>query len=106
MEIILGLTIVVFLLLAATSYNSFTSFNKEFLIEDLKMVMDSVVATPGEVKVTYDINGRYGLKMEEDNIKVEEDPLQDKELLVLEYSAWNDKGDKRWPEPVREAKEE
>lgn len=87
MEVLAGIAVVVFLILAATGYNSFTEFNRAFLKEDVKMLSNAVVASPGEVQVAYNLNDDYSIEIGDD-VKVLDNPLaKGKHILVLEYSS-------------------
>ncbi|MFH1638180.1 MAG: hypothetical protein ABIB71_07170 [Candidatus Woesearchaeota archaeon] len=87
-EIVVGIAIIIFLVAAATGYNSFTKFNGVFLKEDLKMMLNSVAASPADVKVTYDLRKGYKLgSITDDDVEVAKDSaFDDKSMLVLEYT--------------------
>ncbi len=89
-EVLMGLAVVIFLILAATSYNSFTGFNRAFLKEDLKMVINAISSSNGDIEMEYDINADYEVVMKEDDIDVVEKPttaLKGKQVLVMGYSS-------------------
>lgn len=86
MEVLLGIAVVVFLIMAATGYNSFTEFNRAFLKEDVKMLSNAVIASPGEVEVNYDLNDEYSIEITDD-VKVLDNPLaKQNRILVLQHS--------------------
>lgn len=90
-DIIIGLMIATFLIIAATSWNSVSNFNKVYLEEELKLLSNSVLSSPASVKVTYPLSTNYKIEMKEE-IKVVHTPKMtgEESRLVMEASSSSD----------------
>ncbi len=72
-EVLIGITVAVFLIIAALGYNSFTSFGKTYIKQDLQMVSDAVLSSPANIQLNYPVDSGYKVSFG-DEIAIESEP--------------------------------
>ena len=72
-EVLIGITVATFLILAALGHNSFTTFGKTYLKNDLQMVSDAVLSSPANMQFIYPIESGYKVSIGE-SINIESEP--------------------------------
>lgn len=72
-EVLAGIAVATFLILAALGYNSVTTFGKTYLKNDLQMISSAVSSSPAIIQVNYPIDKGYKVSFEEE-IRIESEP--------------------------------
>lgn len=62
-DIILGIMVAAFLILAAVSFSGLSSYGKVYLESDLSFLTGAVLSAPGHVAVKYPISPDYKIEM-------------------------------------------
>ncbi len=93
-EILIGIAIASFLILAALNWNSVSNFNKVYVQEDLKLLSNAVMSVPGEMQVKYPLSSNLKIEMTPDYVKVLSKPgffsLYEDSYLLLTASSQSD----------------
>ena len=69
-ELLAGFAVASMLILAALGYNSFTSFGKVYLQNDLRMVYAAVSVSPSQITVRYPVSSSFTVSLEDDKVNV------------------------------------
>lgn len=72
-EVLAGLAIASLLIIAALGLNTFTSFGRDYLTQDLKLISGAVSSSPASVTVYYPISSGYQVSFD-DGIKINSEP--------------------------------
>lgn len=70
-EIIFTMIIIVFLLYSSFEYNKHSNFNRIHLRNDLRINVNSLGASPGEIEMNYVLPTGYEIKLIDDDIEIE-----------------------------------
>lgn len=88
-EIIVGVIVTSILIYSALNYSNLSKFNQEYATMDLKLLLQTVSAAPGDVKVTYPLSEQYRVTVKDD-VTIEQspsllnDPLNKESALLIE----------------------
>ena len=86
-EILIGITIAAFLILAALNWNSLSNFNKLYAEEDLKLLSNTLLSVPGEISYKYSLSSNLKVEMSPTNIRIISNPsffaMTDKTILLM-----------------------
>jgi hypothetical protein len=86
-EILVGIMVATFLILGAVTFNSQTKFEKNYIEEDMKLMVNSLLASPSYIEFNYTYPKHYDIKLGEDKIEVIKDVkisnLGEKHSLIL-----------------------
>ncbi|MBU2590214.1 MAG: hypothetical protein KKF52_02765 [Nanoarchaeota archaeon] len=89
-EILIGIAIAAFLVLAALNWNSLSNFNQLYVEEDLMLLSNTLLSTPGAVSYKYPLSSSLKVEMTPTNIKIVSSPsffaMTDKTILLMETS--------------------
>lgn len=92
-DILIGIAVASFLIIAALTWNSMTGYNKAYLEDDLKFVSNAALSSPNHVKITYPASTNYVIEMT-DKVKVVHNPsltaTWEKTNLVFEADSGSD----------------
>lgn len=69
-ELVIGLIVAGILIYSAANVDSLSTFNKVYIEEDIGLISNSMLASPGEIAVKYPIKEGYDLIITEDEIDV------------------------------------
>lgn len=89
-EILIGLAVAGFLIMAALSWNSLSNFNKVYVEEDLQLLSNSLLSSPSEITYNYPLSSNLKVEMSPNTVKVVSSPgffaLTEESNLVLDTS--------------------
>ncbi|MEA3378399.1 MAG: hypothetical protein U9Q69_02045 [Nanoarchaeota archaeon] len=69
-EIIIALIVASFFIMGATSYHQYTKFDKYYLEEEMKLLVNTVAASPGYTKFNYAHSKLYNINAKEKEVQV------------------------------------
>lgn len=72
-EVLAGIAIATFLVIAALGYNSVTPFGKTYLKQDLHMLLGAISSSPGNMVFQYPVDSGYRVSLT-DTISAESEP--------------------------------
>lgn len=84
MEAILGILVAGILISTAANFDSLSNINKIYAEEDLKLLVETMQASPGDLKYNYKIKEIYTVSIEDNEIKITA-----KNNLLEGYSYYN-----------------
>ncbi|MDP3728861.1 MAG: hypothetical protein Q8R18_05430 [bacterium] len=70
MEAILGILVAGILILTAANFDSISNINKIYAQEDLKLLIETIQASPGAIEYNYKLKEMYEVQIQEEDIKV------------------------------------
>ena len=100
-EVILAVFIAIFLISSALTYSSYSGFNKAYLKEDVRLLINAIHAAPGDMKVTYPVSDSYSVKVAKE-VKVGS-TFKVNSLLKKHNLVFEKKGDKSEVKMTKEA---
>ncbi len=70
MEAVLGILVAGILITTAANFDSLSNLNKIYAKEDIKLLVETLQASPGDIEYNYKIKSIYGVKVEEKDISI------------------------------------
>jgi hypothetical protein len=69
-ELILGILVAGLFVSLATNYDAFSNIHKHFIENDLKLLSETLLASPGEIEYRYPIKSYFDVSISSEQIKV------------------------------------
>lgn len=69
-EILTALVVAAFFVMSALTFNSYTKFDRIFLEEDMKMMVNALTASPAQIEYNYSHSRMYDIKIKPDEVQV------------------------------------
>ncbi len=70
MEAVIGILVAGILITTATNFDSLSNLNKIYAKEDIKLLVETIQASPGNIEYNYKLKSIYDIKVEEKEITI------------------------------------
>jgi len=86
-EILIGLLVAGILIYSAYDIDAVSTFNKEYIEQDVGLLANTMLASPGEITVIYPVSEGYNVELTDDEVEVtREDIKTEMKDIVLSYN--------------------
>ena len=70
MEIVIGILVAGMFVSMATNYDSYSNIHKIYIEQDLKLLSETLLSSPGEIEYTYPIKSYFDVSLTSEEIQV------------------------------------